>query len=70
MESYRPRDTKQPLLAAGAVVFTIVSWAAAFPFIRIGLQGLSPLQLAAARFAIAALLVSAWLAWRRPRLPP
>ncbi len=63
------RAARQRLIAAGAVVFTILSWAAAFPFIRIGLQGLSPLQLAAARFATAALLVIAWLAWRRPRLP-
>lgn len=62
-------DTRKPLLAAGAVVFTILSWAAAFPFIQIGLQGMSPLQLAAGRFATAALLVIAWLAWRRPRLP-
>ncbi|MFM0205176.1 DMT family transporter [Paraburkholderia fungorum] len=64
-----PRAARQPLLAAGAVAFTIVSWASAFPFIRIGLQGLSPLQLAAARFATAALLVIAWLVFRRPRLP-
>jgi drug/metabolite transporter (DMT)-like permease len=63
------RDARLPLMAAGAVVITILSWAAAFPFIRIGLQGLSPLQLAAARFATAAWLVIAWLAWKRPRLP-
>ncbi|MGI4812298.1 MAG: DMT family transporter [Janthinobacterium lividum] len=63
------RAARQPLIAAGAVVFTILSWASAFPFIRIGLQGLPPLQLAAARFATAAVLVIAWLAWRRPRLP-
>ena len=64
-----PRSERQPLLAAGAVACTIVSWASAFPFIRIGLQGLPPLQLAAARFATAALLVIAWLAYRRPPLP-
>lgn len=64
-----PRSERQPLLAAGAVAFTIVSWASAFPFIRIGLQGLAPLPLAAARFATAALLVIAWLAYRRPPLP-
>ncbi|MFM0057549.1 DMT family transporter [Paraburkholderia phytofirmans] len=70
LTSPRPsRFARQPLLAAGAVAFTIVSWASAFPFIRIGLQGLPPLQLAAARFATAALLVLAWLAYRRPRLP-
>ena len=70
LTSPRPsRFARQPLLAAGAVAFTIVSWASAFPFIRIGLQGLPPLQLASARFATAALLVLAWLAYRRPRLP-
>ncbi|AOI61853.1 DMT family transporter [Burkholderia diffusa] len=63
------RGARLPLVAAGAVAFTIVSWASAFPFIRIGLQGLAPLQLAAARFATAAVLVIAWLAWRRPNIP-
>lgn len=62
-------DARQRLIAAGAVVVTILSWAAAFPFIRIGLQGMSPLQLAAGRFAVAAVLVIAWLAWKRPRVP-
>ena len=56
------RTARQPLIAAGAVAFTIVSWASAFPFIRIGLHGLTPLQLAAARFATAAVLIVAWLA--------
>jgi drug/metabolite transporter (DMT)-like permease len=56
-------------MAAGAVVVTILSWAAAFPFIRIGLHGLSPLHLAAARFGTASILVIGWLAWKRPRLP-
>ncbi|KVQ56206.1 DMT family transporter [Burkholderia territorii] len=64
-----PRGARLPLVAAGAVAFTIVSWASAFPFIRIGLHGLAPLQLAAARFATAAVLVLAWLAWRRPKMP-
>ncbi|AOJ66024.1 permease [Burkholderia ubonensis] len=62
-------DARLPLVAAGAVAFTILSWASAFPFIRIGLQGLPPIQLAAARFATAAVLVIVWLAWRRPRVP-
>jgi drug/metabolite transporter (DMT)-like permease len=69
LSSTPSRDARQPLVAAGAVAFTILSWAAAFPFIRIGLHGLPPLQLAAARFATAAMLVIAWLVWRRPRLP-
>jgi drug/metabolite transporter (DMT)-like permease len=69
LSSPTSRNARLPLVAAGAVAFTIVSWAAAFPFIRIGLHGLAPLQLAAARFATAAVLVIAWLAWRRPPKP-
>ncbi|KVL20558.1 DMT family transporter [Burkholderia ubonensis] len=69
LSSTPSRDARLPLVAAGAVAFTILSWASAFPFIRIGLQGLPPIQLAAARFATAAVLVIVWLAWRRPRLP-
>ncbi|BCQ57544.1 DMT family transporter [Burkholderia gladioli] len=61
-----PRGTAR---AAGAVAFTVLSWASAFPFIRIGLHELSPMQLAAARFATATVLVLSWLAWRRPRRP-
>ncbi|MDN7749700.1 DMT family transporter [Burkholderia gladioli] len=61
-----PRGTAR---AAGAVAFTVLSWASAFPFIRIGLHELSPMQLAAARFATATVLVLGWLAWRRPRRP-
>jgi drug/metabolite transporter (DMT)-like permease len=63
------RTSPAPLLAAGAVAVTVLSWASAFPFIRIGLHGLPPMQLAAARFATAAVLVIAWLAYRRPKLP-
>ncbi|RQS48633.1 DMT family transporter [Burkholderia sp. Bp8986] len=69
LSSPSSRSARLPLVAAGAVAFTIVSWASAFPFIRIGLHGLAPLQLAAARFATAAVLAIAWLAWRRPRMP-
>ncbi|WP_431825077.1 DMT family transporter [Burkholderia sp. F1] len=69
LSSAPSRDARLPLVAAGAIAFTILSWASAFPFIRIGLQGLPPIQLAAARFATAAVLVIVWLAWRRPRVP-
>lgn len=56
-----------PLIAALAT--TILTWAAAFPAIRIALDGLPPIELAALRFAIAGLLVLAWMSWKRPRLP-
>ncbi|WP_437360005.1 DMT family transporter [Inquilinus limosus] len=56
-------------LATAAVAVTILSWASAFPAIRLALRELAPVPLAAARFAVAALLVLAWLAWRRPPRP-
>jgi drug/metabolite transporter (DMT)-like permease len=67
--SQRERNTQISIRAIIAVVCTIVSWAAAFPFIRLGLQGLSPMQLAAARFATAAILVVCWLIYAKPKRP-
>lgn len=57
------------LAAYAAVAFTVLSWASAFPMIRAALSELAPIPLAAARFGTAALLILAWLAWRRPPLP-
>ncbi len=56
-------------LAHAAVAVTVLSWASAFPAIRLALRELAPIPLASARFAVAALLVLGWLAWRRPALP-
>lgn len=62
--------TPHPLLPALALAATILTWATAFPAIRLALRHVEPLSLAALRFAIGALLALAWLAWRRPpRLP-
>lgn len=58
-----------PLLPAASVVFTVFAWASAFPLIRIALREIPPLELAAARFAVAALLVAAWLLAARPSWP-
>ena len=55
------------LLPALAVAGTVLTWSASFPAIRFALRELSPQPLASLRFALAALLVGAWLAWRRPR---
>jgi drug/metabolite transporter (DMT)-like permease len=52
-----------------AVAVTVLSWASAFPMIRVGMRELGPLELAAARFAVASVLALAWLAIRRPPLP-
>jgi drug/metabolite transporter (DMT)-like permease len=56
-------------LAYLAVSVTIVSWAAAFPMIRVALRELAPIPLASARLAVAAVVVLGWLAWSRPALP-
>lgn len=55
--------------AAGAVFLTVGAWASAFPLITIGLSGFEPLQLASARFALAAVIALIWLAATRPKLP-
>ena len=55
--------------AAAAVAFTVFVWALSFPLIKIALVELAPLPLAAARFAVASLVIMGWLAWARPPLP-
>ena len=57
------------LAAYAAVAFTVLSWASAFPMIRVALREFAPIPLASARFAIAAILVLAWLVWERPPRP-
>ena len=52
-----------------SVAVTVLSWGSAFPMIRVGMRDLGPLELAAARFAVASVLALAWLAVRRPPLP-
>jgi drug/metabolite transporter (DMT)-like permease len=52
-----------------AVVVTILAWASAFPAIRAGLTSFGPLELGAARFAIAAVPAAAFLLVTRPALP-
>jgi drug/metabolite transporter (DMT)-like permease len=55
--------------AALAVAVTVLSWASAFPMIRVGMRELGPLELAAARFAVASVPALAWLTIRQPPLP-
>ncbi|NVN13478.1 EamA family transporter, partial [Nguyenibacter vanlangensis] len=50
-----------PLIAAIA----ILSWASAYPVVRIALRDLPPVPLAAMRYSVAAVLAAAWLAWTR-----
>lgn len=70
--SHSPSSAHRPtsgILAGFSVAFTVLAWASAFPLIRLALQDIAPLPLAAARFAVASLLVLMWLLWRRPPLP-
>ncbi|HKY94429.1 MAG TPA: DMT family transporter [Kiloniellales bacterium] len=65
--SAAPSSALLPALALGA---TILTWATAFPAIRLALREVEPLALASLRFAIGALLALLWLAFRRPpRMP-
>lgn len=57
------------MMAVAAMLVTVTSWGAAFPAIRLALDSIEPLPLAAARFALAGLLALAYLAWKRPCLP-
>ena len=52
-----------------AILITIVAWASAFPAIRAGLVAFGPLELGAARFAIAAVPAALFLLITRPALP-
>ena len=54
---------------AVAILVTIVAWASAFPAIRAGLVDFVPLELGAARFAIAAVPAALFLLITRPALP-
>lgn len=51
------------------VIVAILSWASAYPVVRIALRDLPPVPLAAARYVIAAMLAGGWLAWARPPVP-
>ena len=52
-----------------AVCITIISWASAYPAIRVGLTAFSPGQLAALRFLVATAIFAIYLAFTRPQLP-
>lgn len=58
--------TSSSLLPFLAVAGTVLTWAGSFPAIGYALRTFDPLPLASLRFALAALVALAWLAWRRP----
>lgn len=58
-----------PPVPVFAAALAILSWASAYPVVRLALQVLPPVPLAAARYALAAVIALAWVGWTRPRLP-
>lgn len=44
----------------------ILSWASAYPVVRIALQDFAPVPLAALRYAIASIVAAGWLLYKRP----
>ena len=51
------------------VAVAILSWASAYPVVRIALHDLAPIPLAALRYAVAAVIAALWLCWKRPQRP-
>ena len=64
-----PTTTPRDVTAIAAVVTTILIWASAFPAIRAGLQAFGPIELGAARFAIAGVPAAIYLIITRPGWP-
>src|SRR6476659_2300135 len=64
-----PLPVSRDATAVSAVVVTILIWASAFPAIRAGLQAFGPLELGAARFAIAGIPAALYLLITRPGWP-
>ncbi|MCQ8239800.1 DMT family transporter [Rhizosaccharibacter radicis] len=61
----RPSATTALVLA---ILVAVLSWASAYPVVRIALSGLAPVPLAAVRYAVASVLALGWLFWRK-RVP-
>lgn len=62
-------STSYDLIALGAVAATVLVWAASFAAIRVALTGLSPIEIAAARYAAAAIPAAIYLLVVRPPMP-
>ena len=69
VESEPSKRTPSGNTAIAAALFTVFVWALSFPLTKIALADMPPLQLAAARFAVASFLIISWLVWKRPPLP-
>ncbi|MCG0994921.1 DMT family transporter [Acetobacter indonesiensis] len=52
-----------------AAVLALVSWASAYPVVRMALPMIAPIPLAAARYTVAAAIALVWIGWARPKLP-
>lgn len=65
----RPASLPFDAIALIAVALTVLVWALSFTAIRIALTGLSPAEIAAARYVAAAIPAAIFLAVVRPALP-
>ncbi|MFN8830280.1 MAG: DMT family transporter [Labrys sp. (in: a-proteobacteria)] len=69
MLAAQPVADRTPLLAYLAIATTILSWASAFVAIRYCLETIPPVELAAARYGLAAVPAALWLVMSRASLP-
>lgn len=60
---------KQKKILPFYVALSILSWASAYPLVRLAMHDISPIPLAALRYFIAACLAGGWVIWKRPVLP-
>ncbi|MDF7673419.1 EamA family transporter [Acetobacteraceae bacterium ESL0709] len=51
------------------IILSLLSWASAYPVVRLALRDIPPLPLAALRYFIAACVAGLWLVWKKPVLP-
>jgi drug/metabolite transporter (DMT)-like permease len=65
----RPTSSSFDAIALAAVTLTVLVWALSFTAIRIALTGLSPAEIAAARYVAAAIPAAIFLAVVRPAWP-
>jgi drug/metabolite transporter (DMT)-like permease len=68
LELMSQKQTSFPIAITAAAV-TILSWASAYPAIRVGLRGFTPVELASLRFFTASIAFVVILAIKRPPLP-
>jgi drug/metabolite transporter (DMT)-like permease len=70
VSQHPPSARTASLVGAAAVAVTVVTWASAFPAIRVGLEGFGPASLGFGRLVVAAAALGAAAVVIRPEVPP